>query len=319
LPQQIADAIEFSLTVEAQLALNQQNSLQDKVYLARKEILQHLASTTSGSNREVMLAYTNGGFVLTGDALRHTPKQIVTRPITNPGRPTVNPLLLRLSVIVVAVNIVTETVQAGHNAYNAKKSVELLFKLYEALDAASLSIDFDYFEDWRVREPIPGDREMLDQLRALYEAGQLMHEDDLNLYFWLLCNLEDDCKGLDLVKYERHHIIPKERADHPLVVAALKCADKFYFNGEDNLITLEKYSKDTGQGRHGNHPDYNDWVQELLDQLRRNYIIRYGDGPFDPCISKDLIIELIDETLRPAINEDPKEKINDLGKRKLGR
>lgn len=63
---------------------------------------------------------------------------------------------------------------------------------------------------------------------------------------------------------EAHHIIPKQLMGHQLVKDAIK--EGFKFNGPENLIRLEKFSKVTNIGRHGNHPAYNNYVETLLDQ-----------------------------------------------------
>ena len=171
----------------------------------------------------------------------------------------------------------------------------------------------------KIRLVPPGsDQQLLDYLSYLYDnERESMTEDDINLYFWLLCYIDGDCRGPDPIKYEWHHIIPKQRESHPLVAAAKNCSDPFLFNKENNLISLEKYVKETGAGRHGNHPQYNEWVLEILNQLLANYRNRFGNGAIDPCLAKELLIELIEETLKPAINENPSESINELGKRKL--
>src|SRR5690606_8114033 len=104
------------------------------------------------------------------------------------------------------------------------------------------------------------------RLKHLFDTDkESMDEEELNLYFWYLCHLDLDCRFFDPVKYEWHHVIPKETENHPLVIAAKQCAEKFYFNGQDNLMSLEKYVIETGKGRHGNHPKYNDWVEVLLN------------------------------------------------------
>ena len=63
---------------------------------------------------------------------------------------------------------------------------------------------------------------------------------------------------------ESHHIIPKQHMGHQLVKEAIK--EGFKFNGPENIIRLEKFSKVTNIGRHGNHPAYNNYVEILLDQ-----------------------------------------------------
>jgi hypothetical protein len=164
-------------------------------------------------------------------------------------------------------------------------------------------------------EPANSDEELLKQLEYLYNnERESLTDFEINLYFDLLCLVRGDCRDR---KYEDHHMIPVEVSTHDLVVAARKCVDKFIFNGKDNFIKLEKYVKDTGDGRHGNHPEYNRWINELLNNLLIQYRNRNGQGPVDPCTAKDLLLDLIEETIKPAIDEDPNETINELGRRKL--
>lgn len=58
-------------------------------------------------------------------------------------------------------------------------------------------------------------------------------------------------------------IIPQQYKSHPLVQDAIN--EGFKFNGQENIISLEKYSKTTNQGRHGNHPAYSDEVVKQLE------------------------------------------------------
>lgn len=61
-----------------------------------------------------------------------------------------------------------------------------------------------------------------------------------------------------------HHILPKQFYKTPIVQQAAK--EGFKFNGEENLIRLPKFTRTTGNGRHANHPNYNNYVNKLLQQ-----------------------------------------------------
>lgn len=69
-------------------------------------------------------------------------------------------------------------------------------------------------------------------------------------------------------------IIPQQYKSHPLVQDAIN--EGFKFNGQENIISLEKYSKTTNQGRHGNHPAYSDEVAKQLEIMINEKIISYS-------------------------------------------
>ena len=95
-----------------------------------------------------------------------------------------------------------------------------------------------------------------------------------------------------------HHIIPKKHRDHKLVKAAE--AEGFKFNGKENLIELEIFSKKNGKGRHANHPKYSKYVKEMLDEAEK--------GTGTPSERLQNVIEELNKT----ITENPDKKINDL-------
>jgi hypothetical protein len=166
--------------------------------------------------------------------------------------------------------------------------------------------------EWYKIDPARSDEELLRQLQYVYENDrESLTEEEINLYFWLLCRLEGDCTGPDPLKFEWHHIIPQQHSDHPLVAIALKCPDKFYFNGDENLISLEKYSKETGRGRHGNHPDYNIWLFKLLNERITRYRQENRQDP-DPCDAKYIIEEII-EYVKDIIDKESNLKVDEIG------
>lgn len=56
-------------------------------------------------------------------------------------------------------------------------------------------------------------------------------------------------------KTEIHHLIPRSLKNNETVKSARE--EGFKFEGAENKMPVEKFSKATGKGRHGNHPDYN--------------------------------------------------------------
>jgi RHS repeat-associated protein len=64
---------------------------------------------------------------------------------------------------------------------------------------------------------------------------------------------------------EKHHLIPRQFKLDKVVEQARK--DGFKLEGKENKIELEKFSRKTGEGRHGNHPDYNKNVGEKLSEF----------------------------------------------------
>lgn len=70
---------------------------------------------------------------------------------------------------------------------------------------------------------------------------------------------------------------------------------------------MQKYVRETGDDRHGNHPKYNDWLRILLDEK----LDEYETQPHDPCKAKKMLENLID-SLRSIISNSTK-KINDIG------
>jgi hypothetical protein len=139
-----------------------------------------------------------------------------------------------------------------------------------------------------------------------------MSEEEIYEYFRLLCKLKKDCLSNDWIKFELHHIIPRQHRNHPLIVAALKCIDsKFYFNGKnDNLILLEKYIN--GKGVHAYHPAYNDKILEILNSIVNNFRVENNRFP-NACESRTLVIDLIAK-IKKIIDLHNDEKVNDLPK-----
>ncbi len=162
----------------------------------------------------------------------------------------------------------------------------------------------------------PNEAELGNYERRLINGDEL-NEIEWNHYLNLLCVVRNNCRYGD-IKYEDHHLIPRERGNHSLVLEAKRCVDKFYFNGADNLLSLEKYVAQTRKGRHGNHPKYNEWLLELLDDILENYKNSNQGRIPDPCTSKKLLMDLIDK-LRKIIELEKDLTINEIGIKYLDR
>lgn len=159
-------------------------------------------------------------------------------------------------------------------------------------------------------EPAGKDEELLKQLEYLYSNDrESMTEEEINLYFDLLCIVRGECRDR---KFEDHHIIPVERKSHELVQLALKCSDKFFFNGQENFISLEKYNKETNEGRHGNHPKYNEWILRLLNEIITDYEDNNQGKKPDPCTAKELLENLKDSVLE-VVKSEKDLTINEIG------
>ncbi|MBQ7941334.1 MAG: AHH domain-containing protein, partial [Muribaculaceae bacterium] len=104
-------------------------------------------------------------------------------------------------------------------------------------------------------------------------------------------------------KMHMHHIIPNKHRNHRLVQAAE--TEGFKFNGKENLIELESFSKKNGKGRHANHPKYSKHVKDMLDDAEK------GTGT-----PRERLQNVIEE-LNKKIIENPDKKINDLFEPKI--
>ncbi|MBV8255407.1 MAG: AHH domain-containing protein [Chitinophaga sp.] len=68
--------------------------------------------------------------------------------------------------------------------------------------------------------------------------------------------------------WEIHHIVPRGLAEHPLIKKLTK-AKLFDIEGLENGTILPKYSTTRGlaDGMHSKHPEYNTYVQKVLDRI----------------------------------------------------
>ncbi len=68
---------------------------------------------------------------------------------------------------------------------------------------------------------------------------------------------------------EAHHIIPWAKSSDGVVQKAADAG--FHMNDPINGVALEKFSKITGEGLHGNHPAYDDFVEKQLVEFGKDF------------------------------------------------
>ena len=113
---------------------------------------------------------------------------------------------------------------------------------------------------------------------------------------------------IDFVGQE-HHVIPRGVKGNEVVRDAIK--EGFKFEGAENKITVEKFSKATGNGRHGNHPSYNKGVLDKLGEFGKA-----AEGSKTTEGSKTALdfLRNLTQDLKETIKNNPDTKINDLFK-----
>lgn len=100
-----------------------------------------------------------------------------------------------------------------------------------------------------------------------------------------------------------HHTIPRQFKENEVIRLARE--EGFKFEGNENRIPIERYSKSTGEGRHGNHPNYN---KEVLGRLQK-FSKDNPDfkGPDALKFTRNLV-----KDLKQIIENNPGTKVNDL-------
>jgi len=78
---------------------------------------------------------------------------------------------------------------------------------------------------------------------------------------------------------QAHHLIPWALKDNPVVQKAAEAG--FHLNDELNGLLLKSYSKELGNGVHGNHPAYSEYV--------RKKIFQFGQTKFTPETAKNYL------------------------------
>ncbi|MCT2561808.1 RHS repeat domain-containing protein [Chryseobacterium herbae] len=93
-----------------------------------------------------------------------------------------------------------------------------------------------------------------------------------------------------------HHLIPRQHKNHEIVRQARE--EGYKFEGKENKLTVEKFNKTTGEGRHANHPKLNEQVKQLLDKIPKSEAL---NG-----------VRNLRDKAKDAINNNPDTKLNDL-------
>ncbi|MXV13920.1 DUF6443 domain-containing protein [Hufsiella ginkgonis] len=107
------------------------------------------------------------------------------------------------------------------------------------------------------------------------------------------------------VKTEEHHLMPKEFKGNEVIDAAREGG--FKFEGAENKISLEKFSRATGEGQHGNHPSYNETIgQKLADFVKNNPEYSTTDAL--------KFVRGLTQEMRQMIENNPAVKVNELFK-----
>lgn len=81
----------------------------------------------------------------------------------------------------------------------------------------------------------------------------------------------------------------------------------FKFEGAENKLTVERFSKATGEGQHGNHPNYNTEITNRLSQFRK-------DNPNATPEQAAQFVRGLAQEMKGAIQNNPQTKVNDLFK-----
>ena len=101
-----------------------------------------------------------------------------------------------------------------------------------------------------------------------------------------------------------HHFIPRQLKNTKTVRQARK--EGFKFEGKENKGPIEKFSKKTGEGRHGNHPKYNKEVGRRISNFEKE---TGGNATGKEALN---FLRNAVKDLQQIIKENPDVKINDL-------
>ena len=110
-------------------------------------------------------------------------------------------------------------------------------------------------------------------------------------------------KAVRGLSQEQHHIIPKSLKGSDVVKAAKDGG--FKIDGKGNKISVDKFSKATGKGQHGKHPNYTEQIKNML----KKEINRNQDK--SPQKALDAVNKVISKA-KNMIENNPNTKINDL-------
>ena len=110
-------------------------------------------------------------------------------------------------------------------------------------------------------------------------------------------------KMVKMTPKENHHIIPRSVGRHSVVEKVKQGG--FKLEGKENKISVDKYSKATGEGQHGKHPQYTRQIRDKLKQVWR------GNSQMTPEQALKVVRDIISNT-KSNIENSPNVKINDL-------
>ena len=102
-------------------------------------------------------------------------------------------------------------------------------------------------------------------------------------------------------KTEIHHLIPRAAKGQEVVQQAME--EGFKFEGAENKLPLEKFSKSSETGRHGNHPSYNKGVIDKLGEFSKT--TEGGKTALE-------FLRNLTQELKETIKNNPDKKVNDV-------
>jgi len=106
-------------------------------------------------------------------------------------------------------------------------------------------------------------------------------------------------------KIEGHHGIPRALRDNNVIKEARN--EGFKFDGKENKISVDKFSKQTGEGQHGNHPSYTKEIQNKLSNFQKENPSFTGKEALNA-------VRNIVKDVKELIKINPNTKINDIFK-----
>ncbi len=107
-----------------------------------------------------------------------------------------------------------------------------------------------------------------------------------------------------LARVNKHHVISRQFKANRTVQQGRKGG--FKFEGQENKMNLEQYSKSTGEGRHGNHPKYNQEVGRRISEFEKA-----TGGKATPEEAASFLRNTVKD-LKNIIDGAPDTKVNDL-------
>jgi hypothetical protein len=104
-------------------------------------------------------------------------------------------------------------------------------------------------------------------------------------------------------QFQDHHLIPQQFRNTPEVQTAIRRG--FRFDRADNIETLSRFSRSSGEGQHANHPRWNAEFQRRLTEFRKSNPEATEEQQFE-------FIRNTAESFREMIRNNPDTKVNDM-------